>query len=144
MTNVNVVKVYMKKEGTLKLESKVSSPTNVYEVSKKYLGEVDREHLILLVLDNKNAINSISTIAIGSLNTAIIHPREVYKTAILCNGASIIIVHNHPSGDTTPSKEDILITKRLQESGKILGIDLIDHVIIGDNTYTSLKEKGFI
>lgn len=79
------------------------------------------------------------------MNSSIVHPREVFKLAILGNSASIILFHNHPSGDTTPSKEDINITERIKEAGKIIGIELIDHIILGDeNKYTSLKEKGII
>ena len=78
----------------------------------------------------------------GSLNSSIVHPREIFKRAVLQNAASIIICHNHPSGDPTPSQEDINTTKRIYDAGKILGIELLDHVIIGDNKYTSLKEKG--
>ena len=100
--------------------------------------------MVLLTLDVKNVVTSISTVSIGSINTSVVHPREVFKTAILSNAASIILAHNHPSGDVTPSKQDINITHRINECGKILGIDLLDHLIIGDDTYTSLKEKGIV
>ena len=123
---------------------KVTSPKEVYKIIAEYLKGVDREHLVLITLDTKNVITSITTISIGSLNTSIVHPREVFKTAILSNAASIILAHNHPSGDSTPSKEDINITDRIRESGKILGIDLLDHLIIGDDSYISLKEKGIL
>ena len=123
---------------------KVTSPKEVYKIIAEYLKGVDREHLVLITLDTKNVITSITTISIGSLNTSIVHPREVFKTAILSNAASIILAHNHPSGDSTPSKEDINITDRIKESGKILGIDLLDHLIIGDDSYISLKEKGIL
>lgn len=98
----------------------------------KYLEGADREHLVLITLDIKNNITSISTVSIGSLNSSIVHLREVFKVAILSNSASIIMAHNHPSGDSTPSKEDINITHRIKECGKILGIELLDHLIIGD------------
>ena len=123
---------------------KIISPKEVYKIVSEYLNGVDREHLVLLTLDTKNCINSITTVSIGSLNTSIVHPREVFKTAIISNASSIILAHNHPSGDPTPSKEDINITDRIKESGKILGIDLLDHLIIGDDSYISLKEKGII
>jgi len=109
-----------------------------------FIGDYDREALVVLTFDTKNKINSITVASIGSLNSSIVHPREVFKTAILSNSASIIIGHNHPSGDPSPSKEDISITSRLKECGKILGIELLDHVIIGDNNYISLKEKGLL
>lgn len=135
----------MEKVKSMLVENKkVTSPKEVYKIIAEYLKGVDREHLVLLTLDTKNVITSITTISIGSLNTSIVHPREVFKTAILSNAASIILAHNHPSGDSTPSKEDINITDRIKESGKILGIDLLDHLIIGDDSYISLKEKGIL
>lgn len=84
------------------------------------------------------------TVFIGSLNASIVHPREVYKEAIKRSAASIICIHNHPSGDPTPSREDIEVTRRLAECGRLVGIELLDHLIIGDKTYVSLKEKGYV
>lgn len=145
MNRINIVTIKMEKVKSMLVENKkVTSPKEVYKIIAEYLKGVDREHLVLLTLDTKNVITSITTISIGSLNTSIVHPREVFKTAILSNAASIILAHNHPSGDSTPSKEDINITDRIKESGKILGIDLLDHLIIGDDSYISLKEKGIL
>jgi DNA repair protein RadC len=84
------------------------------------------------------------TITIGTLNSAQVHPRELFKSAIRHSAAAIILVHNHPSGDPTPSTEDIEVTKKLVESGKLMGIQVLDHLIIGDNHYTSMKEKGLL
>jgi DNA repair protein RadC len=126
-------------------DSQISSPYKSFDVLKEFIGDSDREVLSVLTLDTKNKITSITAASVGSLNSSIVHPREVFKTAILGNASSIIIGHNHPSGDPTPSKEDISITLRLKECGKILGIELLDHIIIGnDNNYISLKEKGFL
>lgn len=145
MNRINIVTIKMEKVKSMLVENKnVTSPKEVYKIIAEYLKGVDREHLVLLTLDTKNVITSITTISIGSLNTSIVHPREVFKTAILSNAASIILAHNHPSGDSTPSKEDINITDRIKESSKILGIDLLDHLIIGDDNYISLKEKGIL
>ena len=83
-------------------------------------------------------------VSVGTLNKASVHPREVFKTAILSNAASIMAFHNHPSGETTPSQQDIQLTNRLYEAGELLGIKLLDHLIIGDGTFTSLKEKGYL
>ena len=80
----------------------------------------------------------------GSLNSSLVHPREVFKEALKNSAASIIVCHNHPSGDPTPSKEDINVTKRIKECGNIMGIELLDHIIIGDNKYISLKERGYL
>lgn len=103
-----------------------------------------QEHFVCLYLNTKNQVIHRQTIFIGSLNASIVHPREVYKEAVRRSAASVICVHNHPSGDPTPSREDIEVTKRLAESGKIVGIELLDHLIIGENKYVSLKEKGYV
>ena len=145
MQPIQIVKIQMIKEKNLMVESKkLSSPKATYEIAKKYLEFADKEHLVLLTLDTKNKITSISTVSVGSLNLSIVHPREVFKTAILANAASIILVHNHPSGDPNPSNEDISITKRIKECSEMLGIELLDHVIIGDEDFISLRVKGII
>ncbi|HDZ25091.1 hypothetical protein LCGC14_0359370 [marine sediment metagenome] len=110
------------------------------------VSEQDRskEHFWILELNTKNQINYIELVSLGSLNTSPVHPREVFKIAIMKDTASIIACHNHPSGDTHPSVDDITITKRLQEAGKIIGINLIDHLIIADGKYYSLMENGLI
>lgn len=86
----------------------------------------------------------MQTISIGSLNSTVVHPREVFKTAVLASAASVILAHNHPSGDPTPSKEDIGLTKKLVEAGEILGIKVLDHIIVGVNQYTSFNRQGLI
>lgn len=96
-----------------------------------------------MCLDTKNQPTNISTVHIGSLNASIVHPREVMKTAIPSNAASIICCHPHPSGEPTPSSEDIDVTERLAEVGKIIGIELLDHIILGEDKFISLKEKGY-
>lgn len=145
MNRINIVTIKMEKVKSMLVENKqISSPNDVFTIVNKYLDRTDREHLVLLTLDIKNKITSINTVSIGSINTSIVHPREVFKTAILSNASSVILTHNHPSGDITPSKEDIDITNRIKECGRILGIELLDHVIIGNDKYSSLKEKGII
>jgi DNA repair protein RadC len=145
LNRINIVTIKMEKVKSMLVENKrIISPGEVYKIVSEYLEGADREHLVLITLDMKNVINSISTVSIGSINSSIVHPREVFKPAILSNAASIILAHNHPSGDTNPSKEDINITQRIKEGGKLLGIDLLDHLIIGDDNYTSLKEKGIV
>jgi len=99
---------------------------------------------ICLYLNTKNQVLQKRTVFIGSLNASIVHPREVFKEALKRSAASIICMHNHPSGDPTPSREDIEVTKRLAECGKLIGIDVLDHIIIGEQKYVSLKEKGYL
>ncbi|HZH59787.1 MAG TPA: DNA repair protein RadC [Metabacillus sp.] len=105
---------------------------------------LSQEHFVCLYLNTKNQVLHKQTVFIGSLNASIVHPREVYKEALKRSAASLICIHNHPSGDPSPSREDIEVTKRLSESGKVLGIELLDHLIIGEQKYVSLKEKGYI
>ncbi|MBT2688095.1 DNA repair protein RadC [Bacillus sp. ISL-47] len=105
---------------------------------------LSQEHFVCLYLNTKNQVLHKQTIFIGSLNASIVHPREVFKEAFRRSAASIICIHNHPSGDPAPSREDIEVTKRLAEAGKIIGIDVLDHLIIGENKFVSLKEKGYL
>ncbi|TWH82570.1 JAB domain-containing protein [Sedimentibacter saalensis] len=143
---VNIVSIKMVREGSILYESRnINSPEIAAELGRKFIENSDREELIVCCLDTKNQPLSISVASIGSLNSSIVHPREVFKVAVLSNAASIIVFHNHPSGDTSPSTEDISVTNRLKEAGNIIGIKLIDHIIIGsDGRYTSLKEEGII
>nr|WP_201713719.1 DNA repair protein RadC [Rossellomorea arthrocnemi] len=105
---------------------------------------LSQEHFVCLYLNTKNQVLHKQTIFIGSLNASIVHPREVFKEAFRRSAASIICIHNHPSGDPTPSREDIEVTKRLVECGRIIGIDILDHLIIGEKKFISLKEKGYL
>jgi len=103
-----------------------------------------KEHFVVLHLDSKNRLIGEEIASVGSLDTAIVHPREIFKTAVKRSAASIICAHNHPSGDPTPSFEDIEVTRRLVEAGRILGVEVLDHVVIGENCYVSIKEKGWM
>ena len=96
----------------------------------------------VFLLNTKNQVLAIKTVSVGDLSSSIVHPREVFQDAVVISAASIIIAHNHPSGDPTPSAEDIAVTRRLMDAGEILGIELLDHVIIGDGVFVSLKERG--
>ena len=110
----------------------------------KHLSKESREHFIALHLDPKNKIICIDRVSIGTLTSSIVHPREVFKSALLSSCASIAFVHNHPSGDPDPSNDDINITKKLQEAGKMIGIPVLDHIIVGNGSYISLVEKGYV
>ncbi|WP_339998897.1 JAB domain-containing protein [Priestia aryabhattai] len=142
---VDIVSLKMVREKSfLYRERKVANPEDAFKLAKSFFLDLDREYFIVMCLDTKNQPTAINVCHIGSLNTSIVHPREVLKPAVLSNSASIIVAHNHPSTDLTPSTEDIEVTKRLTESGKILGIELLDHIIVGDDTFVSLREKGYI
>ncbi|MTI62214.1 MAG: DNA repair protein RadC [Firmicutes bacterium] len=121
---------------------RLTSPADAARVLREYIGDFDREMFVVICLDIKNHLNSINTVSIGTLTSSLCHPREIFKAAILSNAAAIIVGHNHPSGIPDPSKDDIEITKKIDKAGSILGIDLLDHVIIGDPSYHSMKEHS--
>jgi DNA repair protein RadC len=123
---------------------KINSPEDVYRRLYPAMRESKKEHFVELCLDTKNQIIREDTISIGSLNANVVHPREVFRTALMESAAHIIVAHKNPSGDPTPSREDIEITKKLVETGTIMGIDVLDHVIIGDCRHFSMKEAGHI
>ena len=125
-------------------EYKITQPKDAADFVMEEMRNLKQERLRVIMLSTKNLVLSVKDVSIGSLNSSIVHPREVFCEAIKKNSASIIICHNHPSGDATPSSEDINVTKRLKECGKLIGIDLLDHIIIGDGKYISLKEKGIL
>lgn len=122
----------------------IRSPEDCANYCMNDMRFLTQEHFVCLYLNTKNQVLHKQTVFIGSLNASIVHPREVFKEAFRRSAASIICLHNHPSGDPTPSKEDIDVTKRLLECGKIIGIDVLDHLIIGEKKYVSLKEKGYL
>lgn len=123
---------------------KITSPRDVSDYMMKEMKGYKKEFFKTIMLDTKNNIICYEDISVGSLNSSIVHPREVFNRAIKRSSASIILVHNHPSGDPTPSKEDINITRRLVEAGQIIGIRVLDHIIVGNKRYVSLKEEEII
>ncbi len=142
---VDIVSVRLVKEKSLLYKDRsIKSPEDGYNLFKQFLGELDREYFVILCLNVKNQPTAINVCHIGNLNSSIVHPREVMKAAILSNAASIILLHNHPSGNPTPSNEDIEVTKRLMEAGDIIGIDVLDHLVVGEDRFVSLKEKGYM
>jgi DNA repair protein RadC len=120
----------------------IRCPADVSQLLMSELRREPREHFKVLLLDTRNQVVRVSTISVGSLTESIVHPREVFREAIRHSSAALIAVHNHPSGDPSPSPEDIQVTRRLDEAGRMLGIDFLDHVILGDGRYVSLKERG--
>lgn len=123
---------------------RITNPSIVADILMDEMRYLNKEYFKIAILDTKNQILSIENISVGTLNASIVHPRDVFKVAIKRNANSIILIHNHPSGDTKPSGEDISITNRLIDAGNLLGIRVLDHIIIGDNTFLSFKEKNLI
>lgn len=148
MVNVNFYSVKLVKETAARydVDNKIDNPTKAYNFLKETVNmeELAEENMYVLFLNVKNVVLGVHHASKGSLDMSIVHPREIFKSAILCNSARIIIAHNHPSGDVTPSREDESVTKRLREAGKIIGIEVTDHLIIGDNNFLSMKEKGLL
>ena len=124
------------------LSKRFTSAQDVFEIFRDLRLEA-KEQFVALHLDGKNRIICLDRVSVGSLNQSIVHPRELFKTACLSNAAAIILIHNHPTGDTTPSREDLNITRRLKEAGEILGIKILDHIIIGDG-FHSFVEHGLL
>ncbi|RIN45069.1 RadC family protein [Staphylococcus simulans] len=122
---------------------KINSPQDAADYFLSRMMHLTHEQFEVLFLNSKNIVIRHEVIFVGTLNSSVVHPREVFKAAIKWSSNAIIVVHNHPSGDVTPSKEDIHKTKRLQECGRVLGIELLDHIIIGDAKYLSLVEAGY-
>lgn len=122
----------------------IQSPQDVANLLLPELRDAKKEHFKSLLLDTKNRLIKIVTVSVGILDSSLVHPREVYRDAIAVSAASLIVAHNHPSGDPTPSAEDNRVTQRLAECGELLGIELLDHIIIGDNRWVSLKERGLL
>lgn len=122
----------------------IHSPEDGAKYMMNEMRWLTQEHFVCLYLNTKNEVLHKETVFIGSLNASIVHPREAFKGAIRHSAASIICFHNHPAGDPVPSREDISITKRLVECGNMIGIEVLDHIVIGDEKFVSLKEKGYV
>lgn len=129
-------------EGRLKY--RINSPGSIAAIYMEEMRYLKQEHFKIVLLDTKNQIICDKDITKGSINSSIVHPREVFKDAIKKSATGIILLHNHPSGDPSPSKEDIDVTRRMVLAGDLIGIGILDHLIIGDGQYISLKEKGII
>jgi len=120
----------------------VKTPDEVMSLVRGRLRGKKKEHFLVLLLDTRGQLIKTSEVSVGSLDSSIVHPREVFKEAMSASAASVIFVHNHPSGDPEPSEDDVKLTERLVQAGEIMGIDVLDHIIIGDKNYLSLKSKG--
>ena len=143
---VDIVTVKLVREASVLYKDRtINSPADSANLLEPFLKDEDRECFLVICLDTKNQPTAIHTVSIGTLNSSLVHPREVFKVALLANSNTVILAHNQPSGDPFPSQEDREVTRRLVEAGKILGIEVLDHIIIGSNSkYVSFKEKGIL
>ncbi|OME60885.1 DNA repair protein RadC [Paenibacillus odorifer] len=143
---IQVLSLRMVREQTSILypQRKINSPTDAADLFRQFIGDCDRESFCILTLDTKNQPTALHQVSCGTLNSSLVHPRETYKLAILSNAASIIACHNHPSGDPAPSPQDIELTERLRDAGSLMGIDLLDHIVLGHQNHISMKERGLM
>ena len=134
--------VSLVKESSIKVESypKLLSSADVHKLMRTLFDGLDREHFKIACLDSKHQLIGIHTVSVGSLSLSIVHPREAFKAAILLSSAALILMHNHPSGDPTPSQEDRALTRRLKDGGELLGIAVLDHLVLGDWRYYSFAD----
>ena len=127
-----------------KVPKTIRGPDDVVAVVGPNLRREQREHFLVLLLNARHEVIGRETVSIGSLNASIVHPREVFKPAVLASAASVVLVHNHPSGDPEPSEEDVSITKRLAQAGELLGIGVLDHVIVASRGVVSLRSRQLL
>jgi len=137
------VRLLLVREGSPRTYPAFTSSASVHAMFRS-LGGLDRELFLTLLLDTKQRLTGVGLVSVGTLDASLVHPREVFKPAVVGNAAAVICVHNHPSGDPTPSREDHEITTRLAEAGRVLGIPLLDHLVIGVDGYTSFKDRGWV
>ena len=144
MYRIPIYQVKLVRDGSQASErKKVDCAATAARILQQYLDGADREHFVVLLLDTQNQVIGIHTVTVGTHDASLVHPREVFKTAILANAASVLLAHNHPSGDPTPSAEDLMVTRQLNEAGITIGIEVLDHVVVGDiDRYYSFREAG--
>lgn len=144
MYNIPMYKVTLVRDRSQRTEkNSITAPSDAYDIFHAILGDADREQFVILLMDTRNILRGIHVVSVGSLNASIVHPREVFKAAILANCSGIILGHGHPSGDPTPSTEDIAVTTRLVHAGELLGIPVLDHLVLGDQRFISMKVAGY-
>jgi DNA repair protein RadC len=144
-SSIAVYRVVLVKEGKLPTyESRIRSSANAFTVLQEFMEGSDRERFVVMCLDRKNGVIGFNVVSVGSLTASVVHPREVFKPAILSNASSVILSHNHPSGDPLSSPEDRALTVQLAQAGKLLGIDVLDHIIVGDGKFYSFADEGLL
>lgn len=141
MYELKVIRERRQGYGTVR---RLRDASEVYECFREEFDRRDREVFVTILLDGKNGVLGFNVVAVGSLTAALVHPREVFKPAILANAAALILVHNHPSGDPQPSAEDRAITTRLKQAGELIGIGVLDHVVVGDSRFVSFADAGLL
>jgi len=143
MKHIPLVSLRLVRERSVPYESRtLKNSAAIFDLFRAMVQDLDREAVWLACLDTKNRLACLSQVSVGSLDSSLVHPREVMKTALLASASAIVLVHNHPSGDPTPSREDEAITQRIKGAADLLGVRFLDHVIIGDGDYFSFTDQG--
>ncbi|MCL6522986.1 MAG: DNA repair protein RadC [Firmicutes bacterium] len=142
---VEVVRVELVRERSVSYAGRtIRSPRDAVRMVRPLIERSDRERFVALYLSTRRTVHAIHEVGVGDIDSAPAHPREVFTAALLANAAAVIVAHNHPSGDPEPSPDDVAVTKRLVEAGRLLGVELLDHLVIGDRAYVSLRERGLV
>ena len=145
MYRIPAVRIALVRERTIASSLRViRSQEDAAVILREVIGDCDRETFAVLLLDTKHRVIAVNIASIGSLDSAPVHPREIFKAAILANARAIILGHNHPSGDAEPSQNDFHVTRKLTEASRLLGVPVLDHIIVGDGTHVSLRARGAI
>lgn len=144
METIRIREASVKYGKTVTAPARITAPADAAKLVRKIVGGDAREHFVILHLDSRHAMVGYQIASIGTANASLVHPREVFQAAIMVGAVAIIVAHNHPSGDPSPSAEDRAVTERLVSAGKILGIPVVDHVVIGDQSFVSFQESGLI
>jgi len=142
---VDIITLKVVRESSLLYKPrKIQGPEDAFELVRSFLEDADREMFTVIYLNTKNEPTAIHTVSVGTLNSSLVHPREVFKAAVMVNAASLILAHNHPSNDVQPSREDIEITRKLVDAGNILGVQVLDHIVVGSGRFRSMKNAGIL
>lgn len=141
MKKINVIDIQMVKDQTIKLDVDGRDAKSVAQFLKEFIGPSDREHLVMVALNARGRVTAANEISVGSVSASIAHPREIFKPAILANASAFILAHNHPSNEVDPSNEDLCLHNRIKQAANIIGIDYLDHFVIGNDQFYSIEKR---
>ena len=141
-TYTPILSLHLVRERAIEHAVQIKAPKDAYELVKPYFEGLVQEHLVVLTLNTKNHVIALVPVYVGSVHTTVVRLAELFRPALLTNASAILVLHNHPSGDATPSPEDAAITREIVKAGQLLDIDVLDHLVIGDTKFVSLKERG--
>lgn len=145
MYRVPAYKLQLVRDRTVPIHTRLCArPSAAADLFRAYIGDSDREHMVAMFLDAQNRFIGVHTISVGTVDSCMVNPREVFKAALLCNATSLVLAHNHPSGDPVPSQDDIRLTRELQQAAELLDVPVMDHIVVAESSYASLMELGLL